>query len=105
MPITYNVYKSAPKGSVKTYTRYRSVVAADLGLTIANIVASVVEGDSVSIESQTFSTNKIDFQVNFSTAGKSIVRITTTFDSSSEQHVEDILFQTLDNTIPFTDYV
>ncbi len=59
----------------------------------------MLSGAAVSIESQTLNAAKdeLAYQLNFSQAGKAIVRITTTFTGTTETKLSDYHYTVIDN--------
>ena len=103
----YKAYRSEPKGSVLTYYEDSSLLARRSGLTVANMVASVLSGSSVSINTQAYTAanNSLAYQINFLNAGNAVVRITTTFSGTDETKVSDYHYKVLDNEMAHSDYV
>lgn len=102
----YAKHLNHPKGMVKTFKEYGSVLAAKKGLTIAGMVASVVSGSGVTIQSQAYSAGVLSFQLNFNDVGTTIIKVTTTYTGSDEANVKLYKAKTLDDGEGFfPDYV
>lgn len=93
----YNRRINRVQGTVETFMEDSTVVARNLGLTVADMVASVVSGTAVSIPNQAYSDETLSFQVNFREPGQATVKIVTTFVGSDEQIVSLYLIRTLDD--------
>ena len=95
------------KGTIETFEEDASVLSDNSLLSVTTMSASVTSGNSVSINSQTYENESLLFQVNFSQAGYSTVKVETQFSGSDEKQVTIWRFRTLDDgtNSPFTDYV
>lgn len=96
------------KGTIETFYEDASVASDNSGLTVADMEASITAGSAVSITSQSYSTTneELSFTVNFANEGVSIIKVQTTFDSSSEVITSLYKFRALDDgTSSFNDYV
>lgn len=85
------------KGKVETFSEDASVFLAQRGLTIADMVASVVSGDAVSINSQSRANDLLSFQISFNQIGESVVKVTTTVSGNDENAISLWRFRTLDD--------
>lgn len=93
----YDKIVSRPKGTIETFEQDGSVFAGNSGLTISGMVAAVTAGTAHSISSQTYASESLLFQVNFSEVGSSVMTITTSFAATDEKHVSVWRFRTLDD--------
>ena len=95
-----------PKGTVETFEQDASVVADNSGLAVDTMVASITSGTGATINSQSYATESLLFQMNFSQVGSTVVKITTTFSGSDETQVQTWLLRTTDDgTGTITDYM
>ena len=90
---------SRTKGTVETFYEDSSVLADNIGIPVADMTATVMAGTSASISSQTYSgTNEeLAFTMNFSSVGKVMVRVQTTFSGSEETVTTMYQFRSLDD--------
>jgi hypothetical protein len=84
------------KGTIETFSEDASVIADNSGLAVSTMTAVIVSGTSLSIESQSYASETLLYQLNFSKAGSTILKVTTTFSGSSEAIVTIYLFRTID---------
>ena len=71
------------------------------------MIASILSGSSVSVNSQTFTSadNQLAYQLRFNNAGKAVVRITVTFSGTDETKISDYHYTTIDNQSTSVGYV
>ena len=85
------------KGTIETFEEDASVAASEVGVTVANMVPTVVSGNAVSVVSSSFSDESLTYQINFREIGSSVLKITTTFSGTDEAIVSLYLLRTLDD--------
>ena len=102
------IRKAFPKGSITTFYEDASMHEARSGLTVATMVATVIDGTSITIESQTYSAanKELSFQLNFARAGAINLEVATTFSGSSEKVITPYRFtSTTSREEPIADYL
>ena len=97
----YQKIHNRTKGSIETFGEDASRASDVADLAVASMTASIVSGNSASIDAQTYTsaTESLAFRVNFSQIGQTTIKVETTYSGSNDKTISTYLFRTMADSV------